>query len=50
VSYHVFNRYAKLTFLNGASLRPITPDSGEDKDSRWIDISKDAFEEEQMAE
>ena len=30
VSYHVFTRYVKVTFLNGASLRPEPPGSGKD--------------------
>ena len=30
-SYHVFTRYVKVTFLNGASLRPVPPGSGKDK-------------------
>ena len=38
VSYHVFTRYVKVTFLNGASLQPVPPGSGKDRDSRWIDI------------
>ena len=50
VSYHVFTRYVKATFLQGASLHPVPPGSGKDKDSRWIDIYKDGFEEAQMAE
>ena len=33
-SYHVFTRYVKVTFLNGASLRPLPPGSGKDPDSR----------------
>ena len=50
MSYHVFTRYVKVTFLNGAALRPVPPGSGKDKDSRWVDIYEDEFEEEQMAE
>ena len=49
VSYHVFTRYVKVTFLNGASLRPVPPGSGKDPDSRWIDIHEGELEEEQMA-
>ena len=30
VSYHVFTRYVKVTFLNGASLQPVPPGSGKD--------------------
>ena len=39
----------KVTFLNGASLRPVPPGSGKDPDSRWIDIHAGEFDEEQMA-
>ena len=49
VSYHVFTRYVKVTFLNGASLRPVPPGSGKDKDSRWIDIYEGELDEEQLA-
>ena len=49
VSYHVFTRYVKVTFLNGASLRPVPPGSGKDRDSRWIDIHEGELDEEQMA-
>ncbi len=48
LSYHVFTRYVKVTFLSGASLRPVPPGSGKDKDSRWIDIYEGEFDEEQM--
>ena len=49
VSYHVFTRYVKVTFLNGASLQPVPPGSGKDRDSRWIDIHEGELDEEQMA-
>ena len=48
VSYHVFTRYVKVTFLNGASLRPVPPGSGKDPDSRWVDIYEGEFDEAQM--
>ena len=48
-SYHVFTRYVKVTFLNGASMRPVPPGSGNDPDSRWVDIYEGEFDEEQMA-
>ena len=50
VSYYVFTRYVKVTLLNSASLRPEPPGAGKDKDSRWIDIYEDGFEEEQLAD
>ena len=50
LSYHVFVRYVKVTFLNGASLSPVPPGSGKDKDSRWIDIYEGKLNEEELAE
>ena len=47
-SYHVFTHYVKVTFLNGAALRPAPPGSGKDPDSRWVDIYEDELDEEQM--
>ena len=48
VSYHVLTRYVKVTFFLGRELDPLPPGSGKDKDSRWIDIYEDAYDEEQM--
>ena len=48
LSYHVFTRYVKVTFLNGASLCPAPHGSGKDKDSRWIDIYEGELNEVQM--
>ena len=50
LSYHVFTRYVKVTFLQGASLDPAPPGSGKDKDARWLDIYEDGFEDYQMVE
>ena len=49
-SYHVFTRYVKVTFLNGASLSPVPPGSGKDPDSRWIDVYEGELDEAQMAD
>ena len=49
LGYHVFTRYVKVTFFQGASLRPVPPGSGKDKDSRWIDIHEDDLDEAQLA-
>ncbi len=49
VSCHVFARYVKVTFLNGALLQPVPPGSGKDKDSRWVDVHEDELDEVQMA-
>jgi len=42
LSFHVFTHYVKVTFFQGASLRPLPPGGTEkSKDSRWIDIRED---------
>ena len=50
LSTHVFTRYVKVTFLNGASLDPAPSGSGKDPDARWHNISEGEFDEEQMEE
>ena len=47
-STHVFTRYVKVTFMNGASLQPPPPGSGKDKDARWIDLHEGEFDAGQM--
>ena len=48
LSYHVFTRYVKVTFFQGAALQPVPPGSGKDRDSRWIDIHEGEFDVERM--
>ena len=48
-SFHVFTRYVKLTFFNGALLDPAPPGSGKDPDSRWVDIYEGALDTEEVA-
>ena len=52
LSFHVFTRYVKVTFFDGASLRPVPPGGTEkSKDVRWIDIHEDdELDEAQMAD
>lgn len=50
VSFHVFTRYVKVTFFQGARLSPVPPGAGKDKDARWIDIyESDVLDEEEFA-
>ena len=48
LSFHVFTRYVKVTFFQGASLRPVPP-GGTGKDARWIDVHEDDLDEAQLA-
>ncbi len=50
LSYHVFTRYVKVTFFQGAWLEPVPPGSGKDKNSRWVDIYEGKLDERQLAE
>ena len=50
LSYHVFNRYVKVTFLNGSSLDPLPPVESKDKDARYYHIFEEGItDEEQVA-
>ncbi len=42
VSFHCFNRYIKLTFFAGTSLRPVPPGPSKDKAVRYFDVYEDA--------
>jgi hypothetical protein len=48
LGFHVFTRYVKVTFFQGASLQPVPP-GGTGEDARWIDIHEDDLKEAQMA-
>ena len=50
LSYHVFARYVKVTFLNGGSLSPLPAGSGKDKDARWHNIHEGELDDDQMAD
>ncbi len=50
LSFHVFTSYVKVTFLQGASLRPVPPGAGKDEDSRWFDVYEGGLDEERMAQ
>jgi len=41
MSYHCFDRYAKVAFFRGASLDPLPPGTSKQKDVRYLDIHED---------
>ena len=49
VSFHVFTHYVKVTFFRGAALRPVPPSPSKIKDTRYVDIHEDDYDEAQMA-
>ncbi len=48
LSYHCFNRYVKITFLNGGSLDPLPPVESKDKDTRYYHVHEDGEIDEQL--
>ena len=52
LSFHVFTRYVKVTFFNGAALRPLPPGgTDKSKEARWIDVFEcDALDDAQFSE
>lgn len=50
VTLHVFTKYVKVTFFQGAALEPEPPGRGKDKDARWIDIYEGKYDEARVAE
>jgi len=50
LSFHVFTRYVKVTFFQGAALRPVPPGASKGKDVRYLDIHEgDTLDEAQLA-
>jgi hypothetical protein len=51
VSFHVFTRYVKVVFLQGAHLKPMPPGPSKDKHARYLDIHEgDAIDAQQFAD
>ena len=48
LAFHVFTHYVKVTFLNGTSLEPLPPGPSKDKNTRYLDIREDGFDEAQF--
>jgi hypothetical protein len=50
LSFHCFTKYIKVTFLRGASLRPLPPGESKHKEVRYLDIHEDdRLDEAQLA-
>ena len=50
ISYHVFARYVKVTFLNGKLLNPMPPVDSKDPDARYYHVFEDGMDVGQMEE
>jgi hypothetical protein len=50
LSFRCFTHYVKLTFFDGASLRPMPPGESKQKNVRYLDVREDdPIDEEQLA-
>ena len=49
VSFHVYERYVKVTFFRGTSLRPVPAGPSKDKNTRYLDIHEGELDPEPMA-
>ncbi|HET7715272.1 MAG TPA: DUF1801 domain-containing protein [Bauldia sp.] len=50
LSFHCFTKYIKVTFLNGASLRPLPPGESKHRHVRYLDIYEGQLDEGQFAD
>ena len=48
LSYHCFDRYVKVTFFRGTSLRPVPNGESKHKDVRYLDIHEGELDEAQF--
>jgi hypothetical protein len=48
LSLHVYARYVKVAFYNGAALTPMPPGASKHKDVRYLDITEEGFDEKQV--
>jgi hypothetical protein len=49
MGFHVYERFVKVSFFKGTSLRP-PPPGGKAREARWIDVHEDDLDEAQMTD
>jgi hypothetical protein len=49
VSFHTFTKYVKVTFFQGASLRPLPPGESKDEAVRYLDVHEEDLDAAQLA-
>jgi len=49
ISFHVFTKYVKVTFFQGAGLEPLPPGASKDEKTRYLDVHEDDLDEAQFA-
>jgi hypothetical protein len=50
LSFHCYTNYIKVAFFRGASLRPLPPGKSKHKWVRYLDVRKDALDEDQFVD
>lgn len=50
LSLHCFTRYVKVTFFRGTSLQPVPPGESRTKETRYLDVPEEGFDEKQFAD
>ena len=50
LSFHVFDKYVKVTFMSGAKLDPVPPGTSKYENVRYLDIHEGGFDEAQFAD
>jgi hypothetical protein len=50
LSFHCFNKYVKVTFFRGRSLRPLPPGESKHAKVRYLDIREDGLDEAQFTQ
>ena len=48
IAYHCYTKYVKVTFLNGASLRPVPPVASRHEDVRYFHIHEEDEPDEEL--
>lgn len=48
LGYHLFDRYVKVTFFQGASLKPLPPGTSKQKNVRYLDIREGEWDDKQL--
>jgi hypothetical protein len=49
LSFHCFDKYVKVAFFRGKSLKPMPPGASKQQDVRYLDIYEGEFDEAQVA-
>jgi hypothetical protein len=48
LGFHVYAKYVKVTFFQGAKLRPLPPGPSKQPDTRYLDVYEEGFDEKQF--